>query len=259
MTVFSAERYLQRIGMSPQTGPATHELLAALQLAHLIHVPFENLDVFHGRGVRTDTEWSYPKIVERQRGGWCFELNGCFGELLLAVGFSVDYVSCRVWDPPGEWGPELDHLGLLVDLDGQRWFVDVGFGDNCLVPLPLIDGEYPAVPRRARMEIGDDGFLLSELTLDEGWVPQLRGGLQARQLADFTPRSEYLESAPDLPWSQKPFASRALDGEGSRMTLRRDVLRRRSGAGAFVDTPVAASEWSGLLAEHFGLDDNRDH
>jgi N-hydroxyarylamine O-acetyltransferase len=253
--VFSADRYLQRIGMSAHTGPPTLELLAALQLAHLTHVPFENLHVFHHRGVRTDIEWSYPKIVEQQRGGWCFELNGCFGALLRAVGFDADYISCQVWDPPGEWGPPLDHLGLLVDIDGERWFVDVGFGDNCLVPLPIVDGDHPATPRPARIEMDSDSFLLTELTLDDGWVPQLRGGLQPRQLADFTPRSEYLETAPHLSWSQKPFASRALDGDGSRVTLRRDVLRERSGTGAFVDTPVAENEWSELLAGHFGLDD----
>ncbi len=254
--MFSAERYLQRIGVSAETGPPTLRLLATLQLAHLTHVPFENLHVFHRRGVRTDIDWSYPKIVEQQRGGWCFELNGCFGELLRAVGFTVDYISCQVWSGTGEWGPALDHLGLLVELDDQRWFVDVGFGDNCLVPLPVGDGEYPATPRRARIEVADNGFVLTELVPDEGWVPQLRGVFVPRRLVEFTPRSEYLETAPDLAWSQRPFASRALDGDGSRITLRRDVLRVRTGSGPFVDTPVAESEWSDLLAQHFALTDD---
>jgi N-hydroxyarylamine O-acetyltransferase len=173
--MFSSDRYLQRIGISPQTGPPTVELLAALQLAHIIHVPFENLHVFHARGVRTDLDWSYPKIVEQRRGGWCFELNGCFGALLGDVGFDVDYISCRVWGEADGWGPALDHLGLVVHLDGERWFVDVGFGDNCLVPLPLLDGEYPAVPRRARVEVevDDDAFVLTELMPDDGWLQQL--------------------------------------------------------------------------------------
>ena len=138
----------------------------------------------------------------------------------------------------------------------RRWFVDVGFGDNCLVPLPVSDGEYPATPRPARIEIDVDSFVLTELMPDEGWVPQLRGVLAPRQLAEFTPRSEYLETAPDLAWSQKPFASRALDGDGSRITLRRDVLRVRTGGAPFVDTPVAESDWSDLLAQHFALTDS---
>jgi N-hydroxyarylamine O-acetyltransferase len=255
--MFSSDRYLQRIGMSTEpTTPPSLELLAALQLAHLIRVPFENLDVFHRRGVRTDTDWSYPKIVEQGRGGWCFELNGCFGELLRALGFTVDYISCQVWDHPGGWGPPLDHLGLLVHLDDRRWFVDVGFGDNCLAPLPVNDGEYPAVPRLARIEVDDDGFLLTELMPDEGWLPQLKGSFRPRQLAEFTPRSEYLKTTPDLNWSQRPFATRALDADGSRVTLRRDLLRVRTGSGPCDETPVAESQWSDLLAEHFALSDS---
>jgi N-hydroxyarylamine O-acetyltransferase len=256
--VFSAERYLQRIGMSAHAGAPTVELLTALQLAHLISVPFENLHVFHRRGVRTDVEWSYTKIVEQRRGGWCFEVNGCFGALLQEIGFEVDYISCQVWNDPGEWGPPFDHLGLLVHVDEERWFVDVGFGDNCLEPLPLRDGEHPATPRSARIELEADAFLLTELTPDGAWFPQLRGTLRPVQLAEFTPRSEYLRAAPDLGWSTKPFATRALDGDGSRVTLRGDVLRVRSGTGPFVDTPVEPGDWSGLLIEQFGLTDTLD-
>ena len=88
------ERYLNRIGHHGPTEP-TAETLAALQLAHMIAVPFENLHVVHGTQMRTDLGWSYPKIVEHGRGGWCFELNGAFGALLEALGFPVTYLSAR--------------------------------------------------------------------------------------------------------------------------------------------------------------------
>ena len=125
------------------------------------------------------------------------------------------------------------------------------------MPLPVIDGEHDANPRRARIEVDADAdaFVLSELMPDDGWVPQLRGGLRPRGLADFTPRSEYLKTAPELSWGHKPFASRALDGTGSRVTLRRDVLRVRTGSGPFIETAVTEHDWSDLLATHFGLTD----
>ena len=110
-SAFSVDRYLHRIGVSGPVGLPTLQLLGELQLAHLIRVPFENLHAFHRRGVRTDIDWSYPKIVDSARGGWCFELNGCFGELLRQVGFNVDYVSCQVWESiPGEWGPLIERV-----------------------------------------------------------------------------------------------------------------------------------------------------
>lgn len=261
--MIDVERYLARIGFDGQTGPPRHDLLAALQLAHLVAVPFENLHVYHGRGVRTDVEWSYPKVVERGRGGWCFELNGSFGTLLRSLGFQVDLVACNVWDAGASgWGPDFDHLALVVHLDGSRFLVDVGFGDCCIHPLLLETGERDEVPRRARLEVDADGFTLTELVpLESGptaWEPQARGTFTPRELPEFDGRSHALQTGPDQLFTQKPFATRALDGEGSRVTLRREVLRRRDAAGRWEDRTVEAEEWSGLLAEHFGLDDVRD-
>ena len=120
--------YLKRISVDVAGRTPTLELLAELQMAHLLAVPFENLDVFHRRRVTTDVEHSLGKIIERGRGGWCFELNGAFGWLLAELGYRVDYVSCRV-NGPDVWGPPLDHCALVVHLDDRCWFVDVGFGD----------------------------------------------------------------------------------------------------------------------------------
>ncbi len=266
------DRYLRRIGMDPQTGPPTIELLAALQLAHLTHVPFENLHVYHRRGPRTDVGWSYPKIVEQGRGGWCFELNGSFVALLRALGYDADHVSCQVFEEVRkDWGPHFDHLGGIVSLDGARWFVDVGFGDACVAPILLEPGRVSAAPRDVDVTMGPDHAILSDLMPHEGgdavWEPQLRVSFEPRTLDEFTARSTYLQTFPGLNWQEHPFATRALDGDGSRVTLRRDgshvvdgveyrVLRRRSGRSAYVDTPVSPDEWSATLLEHFGLVDS---
>ncbi|MEQ1874826.1 MAG: arylamine N-acetyltransferase [Ilumatobacteraceae bacterium] len=260
--MFAVEGYLRRIGINHPLGGPTLAVLKELQLAHLMHVPFENLHAFHRRGVRTDIEWSYPKIVEQRRGGWCFELNGCFGELLRRIGFAVDYVSCQVWEAePKEWGPTNDHLALIVHLEDQRWFVDVGFGDCCIHPLRVMDGETPAVPRRARIDLDDDGFTLTELMPDpdgvSAWEPQLRVGFEPKEMPMFDTRSTYLQTEPGLSWTEKAFATRALDADGSRVTLRMDVLRQREGTSAFRDTPVTPEEWSELLLRHFSLVDDK--
>ena len=248
----SAAQYLQRIGVDAGEQRADLARLRELQLAHLLTVPFENLDVFHRRGVTTDLEWSLPKLVERRRGGWCFELNGAFGWLLREVGFDVRYVSCQVFGADG-WGPPLDHCALVVHLDGERWFVDVGFGDCCMVPVRIEDGEHDAVPRRVRFAIDGDSFRMSELALDGAWGDSLQGTFRPRQLADFTPRSEFLKTEPGLPWTQKPFATRATAADGSRVTLRNGVLRVRAGCGEFTDTTLHDGQFDELLAEHFAL------
>ncbi len=237
--------------------PPLLELLAELQTAHLLAVPFENLDVFHRRGVTTDIESTLVKIVERRRGGWCFELNGGFGWLLRQIRFDVDYVSCRVADGDG-WGPPLDHCALVVHLDGERYFVDVGFGDCCMIPVLLTSGVHPGVPRSIRCTVDDADFVIAEHALDGTWNDQLWGAFEPRSMEVFTSRSDYLQTEPGLSWTTKPFATRATGADGSRITYRGDLLRTRIGSGEFVDEQVDPERSNELLQTLFGLDDRFD-
>jgi N-hydroxyarylamine O-acetyltransferase len=246
--------YLKRISVDVAGRAPTLELLTELQTAHLIAIPFENLDVFHRRGVTTDTQHSLAKIVTRRGGGWCFELNGAFGWLLSELGYQVDYVSCRV-DGPDGWGPPLDHCALVVHLDGQRYFVDVGFGDCCMIPVPLTDGEHPGVPRAMRCRVDGDQFTIGDRALDGTWHDQLWCSFEPRQLAEFTPRSDFLQTEPGLSWTAKPFATRATAADGSRITFRGQVFRSREGGAEFEERTIAPWQSDAVLVEQFGLVD----
>src|ERR1700694_5099663 len=129
------QSYLARVGYKESTSP-TLETLRALHYAHLLTVPFENLDIALGRKIALEEDFFIRKIVERRRGGFCYELNGAFAALLRALGFRVTLLSCRVARQDGSYGPEFDHLTLRVDLE-EPWLADVGFGDCFLEPLRL--------------------------------------------------------------------------------------------------------------------------
>src|SRR5512140_824701 len=101
--------YLARIDYSgPQR--ADLETLRSLQTAHLLSVPFENLDIvpLH-RPLALDEPSLWDKIVERRRGGFCYELNGMFAWLLKQLGFHVTYLNTRVFSRAGELGIDFDH------------------------------------------------------------------------------------------------------------------------------------------------------
>ncbi|MGH2486980.1 MAG: arylamine N-acetyltransferase, partial [Ktedonobacterales bacterium] len=51
-------------------------LLRALHQAHLLAVPFENLSIHYDQPITLEDATLYDKIVRRQRGGFCYELNG---------------------------------------------------------------------------------------------------------------------------------------------------------------------------------------
>jgi len=116
--------YLARI---QYTGPTTpnSETLRAIHRAHMLAVPFENLDIELGRNIPCDEAAAVRKIVELKRGGFCYELNGAFAALLRTLGFEVTLLAARVMRADGSEGPEFDHLTLRVDL-AEPWLADVG-------------------------------------------------------------------------------------------------------------------------------------
>src|SRR6267378_8550366 len=127
--------YLERLDY---TGPlaANAETLRLLQLAHLRKVPFENLSIHSGEPIVLNDAALFEKIVSRRRGGFCYELNGLFAALLRTLGFDVAMLSAQVANAAGVFGPDFDHMALMVTL-AERWLVDVGFGDSFLEPLKL--------------------------------------------------------------------------------------------------------------------------
>ncbi|MGN6568249.1 MAG: arylamine N-acetyltransferase family protein [Flavipsychrobacter sp.] len=130
--------YLKRINFSG-TVKIDLQSLSALQYQHFISVPFEDVDIYYGRPIALDIASFFDKVVNRQRGGYCYELNGLFYQLLLSYGFDVSMVSARVANGRS-FGPEYGHMALLVKLSDKEWLVDVGFGDFSMMPLMIEPG-----------------------------------------------------------------------------------------------------------------------
>ena len=258
MADFDVDRYLARISYDGPHEP-TPGTLAALHLAHLIHVPFENLHVFHRVGVRETVDWSYPKIVEQLRGGWCFELNGCFAELLRRLGFDVDLLSCRTFDPgTGGLSPAFDHLALLVRIGGDAYLVDVGWGDNPLAVIPAENGEH-ATRGRGRAASSPTATCCASssssnaLDGDVVWELQYEASRRPRALADFSARSRYLQTEPGLNWTEKPLVTRATSPLGGRVTLQSRPSPRSPDDLSITDRPISAEDWAGVLQDQFGM------
>ncbi|MEM9464187.1 MAG: arylamine N-acetyltransferase [Actinomycetota bacterium] len=242
------DAYLTRLGVER---PAQLDVgaLAALQHAHLVAVPFENLDVYRRVPVTVDQEAILDKIVDRGRGGWCFEANGGFAWLLEQLGFAVRRLGAAVLlDGPNT---VVDHLAVEVQLD-RPYLVDVGFGDSFIRPLDLSSGEpqdggaseYQFVP-------SPQGTTLTEI---EDGLPAAKYRFKrvAHELDQFATASRRLYDDADAHWQRWPFATRLLGDGADRVTLLADRLKVRRG-GDTVETPVAESAWDDTLAEWFDI------
>jgi N-hydroxyarylamine O-acetyltransferase len=239
------DAYLARIRYA---GPrrVDAETLSALHRAHMLAAPFENLDIHLGRGNAIEPERSIAKIVDRRRGGWCYELNGAFAALLRALGFRVTLLGAAVHGRSG-LTPDLAHLALRVDLD-RPWLADVGFGDSFTRPLLLDDpGDQPRDGRTHRIAV--DGGRYSML---QDGVPQYDFTLQPRAMADFADMSQRQQTEPDSHFVQHRVCSLAT--ERGRITLS-DLRLIETQDGERRERELSGEdEWRDVLRERFGVE-----
>lgn len=252
---FDPATYLRRLAYDGPLEP-TIETLRALHEAHLLAVPFENLDIGLGRPIVLNEAAIVEKVVARRRGGFCYELNGAFAALLRALGFDVTLLSAGVAREGGGFGPEFDHLALLVRLE-ERWLADVGFGDSFYRPLRLdIAGAqrrngraYRLVPER---EGAGAARLLQRREDDGTWRAQYRFTLRPRPLADFAGMCHYHQHAAASPFTQRRVCTRLTPEGRITLTDTRLILTTRDGR---EDRALAGPEaFAVALREHFGID-----
>ena len=186
----TATRYLERIGLAGPV-PVDPEGLALLMGRHLATVPFENLSIHLSEEIVLTEDALVTKIVERRRGGFCYELNGALAALLEQLGFPVTRLAARVFTPVG-LGPPFDHMTLRVDLD-RPWLVDVGFGRFIGAPVLLDepgDQRDPAGAVRIEPAPYDD----LDVLLDG--QPQFRIDQRPRELEEFGATCWYQQTSP---------------------------------------------------------------
>ncbi len=169
------QAYLNRINYKQSVRADIHTL-RGLHHAHMFSVPFENLDIVPlQRPIQLDEQSLLDKIIDHNRGGFCYELNGAFAWLLKQIGFEVTHLNGRVFRTDGSLGIEFDHLTLLVRTPGRsaRWLADVGFGDSFTEPLSFEDGgEHIEGLRAYKLKQTKDGFVMWQRDYDGNWKHQ---------------------------------------------------------------------------------------
>lgn len=214
------DAYLNRINYSGSLDP-TAETLRALQVAHLLAVPFENLSIHAGEPIVLNEDSLFCKIVENRRGGFCYEANGLFAGLLRALGFKVEMLAAGVAKRDGGFGPEFDHMTLMVTL-AERWLADVGFGDSFLEPLLLDARDEQVQGMRSFRIVPDNNHLILQRREHGGeWEPQYRFTLQPHTFSDYEQMCHFHQTSPESHFTKAPLCSLATpDGRFTLSGLR---------------------------------------
>ena len=248
--------YFDRVGY-PGPAEATVETLHALVAAHNRSIPFENLDPLMGIPVDDLSPAALTdKLVNRRRGGYCYEQNGLMAYVLAQLGFGVEALAGRVvWMNPSSDLPAQTHQVLSVTVPGVhgRFLVDVGFGGQTLTsPIRLEAG--PIQPTRHepyRLREHGEGYLL-EAEIRGSWQPLYMFGTHPEPQIDLEVGSWYVSTHPNSVFVVGLTA--ALVTDDARWNLRGRHLAIHSGGETERIRFDTAAQVLDALTDRFGID-----
>ena len=243
-------RLLERIGATRRD--ADLATLRHLQRHAILCLPFENLDIPLERPIRLQHEAIYRKIVSGDRGGFCYELNECFYQCLLAMGYDAQRLEARV--ELGGPGAPFDHQVTLVRLQGVCWLADIGMGDSSLTPLNLDCREAQTDQRSWFRVAHDTGLATGRIEIlrqwqTGEWSTVLLINPEPQPWERFAERCAWQQRSPDSVFVRKRLCTRATPS--GRVSLTGNVLREEGDVAA--ETRIAEAEYATVLAERFGM------
>lgn len=195
MKAVNVEPYLARVEYRGSVAPRL-ETLRGLHVAHVSHIPFENIDVLLDRGIDLDPEVLHRKLVAERRGGYCFEHNLLFGAVLQELGFGVTYLSARVRFGAVGVRPRT-HMLLMVTLPEGRWFADVGFGsDGLLEPVLFEPATESAQPLRTYRVMPEGGWCVMQSRRGGEWMDLYTFTLDAHERIDYEVLNHFTATHP---------------------------------------------------------------
>ena len=247
-------RYLARVGHAGGSR-ADAALLAELHEAHLRAIAFENFEIQLGRPMRIEPDHLFEDLVDRRRGGYCFQMNELFARVLLRLGYRVERFAARVRLGVAAAVPPRSHQCLRVtDADGGRWFADVGFGGSS--PLRPLRWEFdaPADHGIASYALRRDplhGVVVRTRIVDRDWTDMISFHEHVQHPVDFRYANHAISTMPESRFVASRIASIVRGPE--RLNFENGTLRRISSTRVEL-VEIAPADEPALLREQFGLD-----
>lgn len=247
--------YFRRIGLAEDTRvEKTRAFLSKVQYHHVISVPYENLDILNGVPISLEAQDLYDKIVMRNRGGYCFEVNALLKAFLVELGFKVNSYFARYLR--GEQDiPVRRHHVLAVETDEGTFVCDVGIGQTApRFPLLLEEGlvqeqgsEVYRFERDSQL-----GWVLWEKRNDQ-WSKYFSFTDDVALDIDFIQPSFYCQMHPQSPFNKTnivaiktPNGRKSIDGRDFKIFENGELISKEENC---TDARLYK-----ILKEHFGIE-----
>ncbi len=244
--------YCRRVGY-PGELKTDLQTLRALHEAHVGSIPFENVDVLLEKPIRLDTEGLQEKLVRNHRGGYCFEHNNLFKDVLEAIGFTVTALAARVRFGTTGIRPRT-HMTLLVEAERRKYLCDTGFGAHGLLePILFEDGsvlEAPILSFRLRQE--DYAHWVLQATIENRWSDLYAFTLERQERIDFVVANHFVATFPESIFRNMLTAQ--LVRREERKLLRQGVLTITTAEGQRTGQVRTEPEARAVLQQEFGIE-----
>lgn len=223
-----------------------------LQKSHLDTFPFSNLGVLLHENLSLESQVLFDRVVTQKRGGYCFEQNKIFFDVLKSVGFQCDIVLGRVLHNRDIDVPRT-HRITKITLANSTYIVDVGFGPLCSREPLLLDSDEPqdqgdAIYRIIKPDLGC--YLLQKMETDDWFtLYSFDNGIYTE--ADCLCGHHYSSTYPDAVFVNNLVVSRKSYNE-VRFLINGEFHHTRSGKTAITEI-LSQEELGVILIREFGL------
>lgn len=223
---------------------------------YMLTVPFENIDVQNGVEISVKVEDIYDKVVNHNRGGYCYEMNSLFQAYLIEKGFDAKISSATIHTPGGGRSQPGSHVTLFVVINNVYYVADVGFGDLPLHAMPITTeknmrsiNDVTGIFRSIFKEESRDIFLVQKW--ENGvWNTKYEAELRPKNIYDFRENIDYNQNNPDSIFVKKLVVT--IPKYYGRATMSQDNLTITKGKNK-QKINVTKRNYGLLLQEYFGI------
>lgn len=245
------QAYLSDLGISPAS--LDIEFLRELQSKHIARHSFNSLSVVLGQEMPLDMPSLFNKIVEKRRGGYCFEHNKLVMHVLADLGFDVRLLLARV-----VYNRDVDvartHRVTLLNFQGDQYIVDTGFGHfGARYPVKLELGlDQDQGDARYRIVKNPNGDYCYQMFKDGDFFTLYTFNLQHFSEAECLPAHFYSHAYPQAAFVNNLVVCRKFFND--IQSLRNDELHRVQNGETEITKITSVDQLHQLLTNTFELD-----
>lgn len=244
------EKYINRLNLNNSRLKPSKKNLEYLSKAHLLYVPFENLDIHLKKPILLNQDYLSHKLLNQKRGGYCFELNGLFQIFLQQLGYETCLISAQVFNEKDGYSPEFDHAAILITIDNDTFLVDVGFGDFTQIPLNInITENQSDGNKEFNIQQSKNSFVVCEVNSQQT-KPLYRFQQISRNLEDFEKRNQFHQQNPNSHFHKKRLITRVTDTGRITLTDNQLIIHKD---GKKSEETIKPSEFEDNLYHYFNI------